>query len=326
MRQSPAVVFRADGNARIGLGHVMRCLALADMLRTDFNCRFVIHQPSPALIALFQQKQIPLVALQTQEAAEFLSHIQPQDIVVLDGYLFDETFQRAVRDVSKRLVFIDDLCQGHQIADVIINHTDGVLETDYDAEPDTRFLLGSSYALVNPVFKAKEPRASARTILVNLGGADPMNVSYQIVSRLVTHHATRPVRVVVGGANPHKESFAELPRSQVTVLSGLSIADMAHEIEQCQLAVVSCSTISYEVATIGRPFIGIMTADNQARLARFLAEQGLSIGVLKLPIEADQLSFLLNQATPNQGVASQRRYLDGLAAQRFQTVFHTLSY
>lgn len=321
----PSIVFRADGNAQIGLGHVMRCLALADMLGSEFACRFVVYQPATALTALFGEKQIPLLALQTGDVTEFSAQLSPNDIVVLDGYAFDELFQRAVRSVCERLVFIDDLLNGHQVADVLINHTANISETDYDAESYTRFLLGPQYALVNPRFRASDPIPSARSILVNLGGADPMNVSYQIVHGLMTHFSDRPLRVVLGAANPHGASFAGLPPDQVTVLRGLSAADMTHEIERCQLAIVSCSTVSYEVATIGRPFIGILTANNQTRLASFLENEGLAIGVLPLPLAIDRFLSLLNQATPNQGVTQQRLYLDGKASQRFRAIFRGLA-
>lgn len=319
----PRLIFRADGDAQTGLGHVMRCLALADMLRVDFDCQFVCYQPLPGLKALFQQKRLPLTALQTQELPEFMSVIQPDDLVVLDGYLFDEAVQRSVRSIAKRLVFVDDLLRGHQVADLIINHTAGIAAADYVAESYTRFLLGPAYALVNPLFRASEPSAANPTIFVNLGGADPMNVSHQIVTQLVAHQAGRPVRVVLGGANQHQESFAGFSAGQVTVLSNLSVADMADEIAQCGLAIVSCSTISYEVATVGRPFIGVLTADNQRRLAHFLAQE-VAIGVLTLPLDPGHLSLLIEQATPDQGVANQRRYLDGRTAGRYRDAFRSL--
>ena len=36
----PKIYIRADGNSGIGLGHVIRSLALAEMLKEDFNCIF----------------------------------------------------------------------------------------------------------------------------------------------------------------------------------------------------------------------------------------------------------------------------------------------
>jgi hypothetical protein len=43
------LVFRADGNATIGLGHLVRLLALADMLRGLAPGVFVVRDPTPAV-------------------------------------------------------------------------------------------------------------------------------------------------------------------------------------------------------------------------------------------------------------------------------------
>ena len=321
----PSILFRADGNAQIGLGHVMRSLALAQMLSDDFDRRFAIHLPSPELTAMLLNKGIPVVVLPTGGVSEFLSTLNANDIVVLDGYFFDEVFQKAVKNKVGKLVFIDDLVQGHQVADVLINHTAGIPVSEYDAEPYTRFLLGPDYALVNPRFQPQPLSMSTPTIFVNLGGADPMNISHDLVSWLVATHPDRLVRVALGGANQHRLSFAQFPDSQVTVLSGLSVVKMVEEITRCQLALVSCSTVAYEVATVGRPFIGILTADNQARLARFFTDNQLALGVLTLPLDLAQLSALLIRPNPETSIEQQRRYLDGRAAERLRRVFRELA-
>lgn len=324
MNIEPTVVFRADGNAQIGLGHIMRCLALADMLAPVFTCRFAIHAPASFLLDLFSQRQLPITPLYTVDVDEFTTILEPTDIVVLDGYLFDEPVQRAVKASCRKLVYIDDLLTGHQVADLLINHTAGILPSDYDAAPYTRFALGPKYALVNPLFSYSDPRPTGK-LLVNLGGADPMNLSYQIVASLLSEPAGRFIRVVLGGANPHRASFDSLPTDRVAVITNLSIAAMADEISACELTIISCSTIAYEVATVGRPFIGILSADNQQRLARFLAEQQLAVGVLPIPLDLDRLAILVRQASIGQDVAQQRLYLDGLSAHRFIAAFRSLA-
>jgi spore coat polysaccharide biosynthesis predicted glycosyltransferase SpsG len=44
-RQNRKVILRADGNSEIGLGHVYRSLALAEMLNEDFETVFLIKKP-----------------------------------------------------------------------------------------------------------------------------------------------------------------------------------------------------------------------------------------------------------------------------------------
>lgn len=324
--RTQTIVFRVDGNAQIGLGHVMRCLALSEMLAPTFDCRFAIHAPTPNLLNLFQQKQVSVVSLRTADTDEFTAILTPADCVVLDGYQFDEAMQRAVKIACRKLIYIDDLLIGHQVADVVINHTAGIAPTDYSAEPYTRFLLGPAYALVNPIFKASVPKsAGTGPIFVNLGGADPSNSTHQVVTRLVaTVPATQPIRVVLGGANPHRSSFTSFSQDRITLLTNLSVSAMADELDRCALAIVSCSTIAYEVATVGRPFIGILSADNQRRLARFFEEQKLAIGVLPVPLDPDRLALLVSQAENRQGVSQQRLYLDGQAAERYVAAFRHL--
>ncbi|WP_019988969.1 UDP-2,4-diacetamido-2,4,6-trideoxy-beta-L-altropyranose hydrolase [Rudanella lutea] len=319
-----SILFRADGNTQIGMGHLMRSLALAIILGDAFNCRFAICQPTPAVNALLLGHGFPVLSLDTQHIDELIPHTQAEDILVLDGYHFDEAFQKVLRGKVHKLVFIDDLMRGHQVADVILNHTAGIPATEYEAEPYTQFLLGPRYALVNPLFKAARLHTSANDILINLGGADIQNISHTLTEWLIKHYPKCSLRVVLGSANPHVATFSNFPQDRLTVLQSLSVAQMAHEIDHCRLAIVSCSTIAYEVASVGRPFIGILTADNQKRLAHFFVQEGLALGVLELPLKPSRLFPLLNRNGFDESVERQRHYLDGLSGQRLREFFQTL--
>ena len=44
--QKRKIFFRADASTTIGYGHFIRTLALADMLKNDFNCTFFTQSPS----------------------------------------------------------------------------------------------------------------------------------------------------------------------------------------------------------------------------------------------------------------------------------------
>ena len=46
----PKIIIRADGGTSIGMGHVMRCIALADMLKNNFNIAFAIQTPTESVI------------------------------------------------------------------------------------------------------------------------------------------------------------------------------------------------------------------------------------------------------------------------------------
>jgi UDP-2,4-diacetamido-2,4,6-trideoxy-beta-L-altropyranose hydrolase len=334
------LLFRADGNARIGMGHVMRCLALAEMLGTDFSRRFAIAQPSPAVRQLIEAKGLLVVSLQTNDLDDFLTLIEPDEIVVIDGYAFGKPFQETVRKKAKKLVFIDDLMQGHQVADVVINHAGGISETDYDAEDYTRFFLGPHYALLRPEFLSSEgfgPPPNDGPIVVSLGGADPQNTSLTILQAIQQVDTALPIRLIIGPFHPNRASLEAVQKQllNLVILQNLSAAQMVTELQQCQLAITSSSTIAYEVCAINRPLITIVTADNQSRLAQFLSEEKLALSVnfptlltrltpvigldqmLKLAIQAFQFS----PETVAESLVNQRQFFDGRSPERFRALF-----
>lgn len=319
------LLFRADGTTQTGLGHIMRSLALADMLGEAFNRRFAIHNPSDAVLKLLAKEGLPVVSLQSDDVAELLTHVSETDVVVLDGYNFDEPFQRAVRGKAHKLVFIDDLMQGYQVADVLINHAGDVTTAEYQNEPYTTLLLGANYALVNPAFVQKtQPKDGENKVFVNMGGADLHNVSHQVVDLLLSINPSFRITLALGAANPHADTFADFPKEQLSVQQNLSAKQMARAIGGSGLSVVAASTIAYEVASISRPMIIIQTADNQSRMVSFMRDRHLVVGALALPLDVDQLALAVKKARLTPTVFKQRIVFDGKAANRFRQVFTQL--
>ncbi|QHV96264.1 UDP-2,4-diacetamido-2,4,6-trideoxy-beta-L-altropyranose hydrolase [Spirosoma endbachense] len=339
------LLFRADGNAQIGLGHVMRCLALIDMLKGEFLMRFAIVEPTPDVRSLIGKAEAEVISLPASSSLPaFLEVVEPQDVVVLDGYSFDEVFQQTVRSRAKRLVYIDDLAAGQQVADVVINHAGGIVPNDYEAESYTQFYLGPHYALLRPEFLRPEgfgEAPQAGPIFVSLGGADPQNISLTVLEAIRQVDASLPVHIVLGPFHPNRPSIeafhTQLP--ELTILQNLSASQMAQELYQCSLAITACSTISYEVCAINRPLIAVVTADNQARLAQFLSEEKLALSVnfptlltrLTPVLGLDQLvklsiqSFQFSPDSVTESLANQRRFFDGRSPERFRELFHQLT-
>jgi len=54
------IFFRADGHQRMGLGHVIRSLALAEMLQKEYDIVFAIRTPLQSL-----EKQIRDLGIET---------------------------------------------------------------------------------------------------------------------------------------------------------------------------------------------------------------------------------------------------------------------
>lgn len=337
------IIFRADGNAQIGLGHVMRCLALAEMIGSDYDRRFAIVQPTPEVAKLIRELGIPVVALPNppNDLAALSVELDFDTVLILDGYAFDTAYQRVCRNIVGRLIYIDDLCESDPIADVIINHAGGATREDY--YPDNLFyyreanlLLGTDYALIRQPFLQVARQSGSdkqkvelpfRKIFVNLGGADSNNYSWQVVNSLLQNQPDRHLTLILGAANVHRHTFLQFSSANLLVLTNLSANEMVETIQTCAVAVVSCSTISYEVALLRRPFVGILTADNQAALAEFYIEKRLSLGILPTTFTPGELeaSLATTPETINAITARQGQYFDGRSGERLATVFRNFT-
>ncbi|GAB3540717.1 UDP-2,4-diacetamido-2,4,6-trideoxy-beta-L-altropyranose hydrolase [Spirosoma fluminis] len=334
---SKKVFFRADGNPQIGLGHIMRCLALAEMLGSNYERRFAIVHPSQAVVKLVEEKGLTVVPLASNELADFLSNLDSETVAVLDGYNFDESYQRAVRSNAKTLVYIDDLVSGHQVADLVINHAGGLTPKDYQAEVHTQFFLGPRYALLRPAFFAPPtPVPTEGPIFISLGGADPSHTSLSVLKGLRSYfdriQQEWRIHIVVGPLQSNRPAIEALQSQfkHLHLLSNLTADQMVAELTKCQLAITSCSTVAYEVCSIGRPLIAIQTADNQVRLASFLVDNGLA-NVYANDFPLDGLSTGIEIGTSSEYedvrqliVRNQRRYFDGRSPERFRALFDRL--
>jgi len=136
---------RADGNPQIGLGHIYRLIALAEILKEKFDCHFIIQSPTSEIESVILQTCSKVISIPSsldfEKEAEYLTDqvLSPKSIVVLDGYNFDKNYQSRIKQKDCFLAYIDDLVIGDHVADVIINHAGGVSAQDYSTKTNTQF-------------------------------------------------------------------------------------------------------------------------------------------------------------------------------------------
>ena len=180
------ICFRADANAQVGFGHFIRTLALADMLKEDFDCVFYTADPTPYQIGELQ-KVCPYVPLSDSTKLEdFLASLTGSEIVVLDNYFYTEEYQKQIKDKGCKLVCIDDMHDRHYYSDVVINHAYGAKKEDYSIEPYTQLCLGLNYALLRKPFLEKLTKKNRDSLLVCYGGLDIHNLTCKTLRFLET--------------------------------------------------------------------------------------------------------------------------------------------
>lgn len=263
MANKRKIYFRADAGPEIGYGHYIRSLALADMLKQDFDCTMFTQMPTD-----YQLREVlsvcPIVPLSNTDAKfdEFLDKLHGDEIVVLDSYFFTTDYQRAIKAKGCKLVCIDDMHDKHYVADVVINH--GVDDPSlFDIEAYTKLCLGYENALLRKPFletNAETNRVKG-LVVVCFGGSDPHNLTKRYVEYLIMSQRVSHIVAVVGDGYRFKDELSNL--QNVEVRSGLSADAMASLFRSAEAVVCSASTTAYEALACGAKVYAGWYVDNQ---------------------------------------------------------------
>lgn len=327
MGAATKVYLRGDGHAAIGLGHVHRLLALADMLRGTFECEFAIRSPLPGLRALILESchgVIDLGNLSVEEELNVLTDMfHGDEIIVLDGYTFQTEYQARLKGKGSALICIDDLQSYPFVADVVINPAGGVDPSLYVRESYTQILTGPRHAFLKPPFleaaRNRMPRTGKSSLLICMGGADPDNHTLATLKECIGHDFER-LYIIIGEAYRHKAELFETAETfgdKVEILTNLDPAAMAAIMKKCGAAICSASGVAYEYASVGGELYIRQTAANQTLLYYYLIGAGLAFPVEELRVGAARVRTV---------EAKQADVFDGKSGVRIQKIFNRIDF
>lgn len=249
------ILIRADGSSEIGLGHLIRCISFAHMLKLEYDITFVCKIIPDYISLEIGSSGFKLILIKNE--LEFLEIICSRDIVTLDGYNFNIDYQKNVKKLCFKLIFIDDLHEQKFVADLIINHAPAVSELDYKTSSDTKFALGLDYALLRPAFlnQATCGRKIMQidTVLICFGGADEINLTQQILSDVLYLNKFKKIIVITGTAYRHLRELCKFTNNKeiVTHIHQANESEMLSLMLKSDLAIVPASGILVEVLAAG---------------------------------------------------------------------------
>ena len=329
------VLLLCDGGGSLGVGHVIRSLALAEaavaaghdvVVAGHFEGSFVQGQLAGAPVEVVQLAA-PADA-GPDPLLELIQRIGP-DVLHVDSYHQSGWFMG-----SFVLSSMEDGSFGRRPAAVVIDPT---LGAELLARPDdgsTWLLRGSRYAPMRQrVIDARlvvdidaAGGDSARRVLVVMGGTDPVVLAPAAVGLLASTGLALEVTAIAVGENAERVRAAACD----TVLSLTVLApvdDLAALMSAQDLVVSAAGTSVWELCCIGVPMALIWAVDNQRdgydRVVAAGAALGLGGPELGQPERhggeraADLLTTALTDAGVRAGLArAGRSVVDGLGAWR----------
>ena len=301
-------VFRVDASTQMGIGHLMRCLTLAEALRErGVQTRFICREHTGKLIALLQQKAMLVTVLpapavndttasdedyaawlgvtQAEDAEQTIEALNGEkpDWLVVDHYGLDVEWEQRLRPHVCKLMVIDDLANRSHECDLLLDQNYyRNLERRYQGlVPNTcECLLGPSYVLLRQEFTDARSHLRVRDgivrrILVFFGGSDPTNQTRKALDAISL--LSRPeieVDVVVGASNPHRDEIKTVCKQMPNVQYHCQVGNMAELISASDMAIGAGGATTWERCMLGLPTLTAVIAENQLQTTMDLDEFG----------------------------------------------------
>ena len=292
------IVFRVDSSSQMGVGHLMRCLTLADELeKQNHNATFICRKLKGNLIKSIEHRVLILPvdkdfqsddlylswlgATQEQDAKQTIQVIHDNaDLLIVDSYALDEVWHKQLKPHAKKIMVIDDLADREFDCDVLLNQNLASKQGDYQGKlpSDCELLLGCEYALLRPEFAAFRKRAlekrkktqEIKNILISMGGSDKKNITYNVLQQL---NDGFNIVVVLSSASLHREMIMDYVKGKnIEVI--INADNMAELMLDADLAIGAGGSTSWERCCLGLPTLLFVTAENQKVIAENLERLG----------------------------------------------------
>lgn len=289
------ILIRVDSSVDIGSGHVMRCMTLADrLIEQGSEVGFICRDLPGSLVDVIMSRGYPCVQFQAEDydvnsdVSATLSAIRNTymgevDWLIVDHYGLDVEWEVRIRPYVGMILAIDDLANRPHECDLLLDQNFYLgMESRYTGlvSEKTMCLLGPAYLLLRPEFakvrKGLRCRSGiVRNILVFFGGSDPTNQTRCVLDGIDALQLTNVrVDVVVGSANPHRESIQEFCNFRKWAQYYCQVSNMAELIIAADLGVGAGGAAMWERCALGLPTLTTTFAENQVQTTEDVARTG----------------------------------------------------
>jgi UDP-2,4-diacetamido-2,4,6-trideoxy-beta-L-altropyranose hydrolase len=266
---------RVDGSLTIGSGHLVRCLSIAQYLKTkNINVLFITR--SKNIVKYILENGIEVKVLENDcSLTDELSIIQNllstsnPNLMVLDVNNYHtfktiDDYSYYLKSLGKMHVFtvsFEDPKNHPPLSDLAILPYAGSDNLKY---PDGKclYLTGPKYFVLPRIFLNAKPaviRKNPDRLLVSMGGSDPKNITLKVLRALNKTKINIQLTIIVGGFSKITDTMVnnEMDNYKGRFSIIRDCKNMAEVISQSDMAIIGSGLIKYETASLGLPSIVI---------------------------------------------------------------------
>jgi spore coat polysaccharide biosynthesis predicted glycosyltransferase SpsG len=292
MKGESPVLLVCDLGPDIGVGHLMRCLALAEEYQSRGTpvCLAADIASVPFAVRQVHARGIEALPRPATAAAltKLVKRVRPA-LVVIDSYLLPASAYSAIRSLGVRVVaVVDGEVRGRE-ADVYLDPNLGGEQPPHDLPVDAVHLGGVDYALLrdevlggrrsNRAPASAKPRPEGPRVLLFFGGTDPFGGAPAALQAVLATGLPLNATVVAADA-ARVEQIWDMPTSSGQQVTAIAPTSRIVSLALLADAVLTAAGIStWELLHIGAPTGLVCVAENQRRGYEALTGTGRVVGL-----------------------------------------------
>lgn len=285
-------VFRVNASTSIGLGHLMRCLALAQALNKEqFDSVFLVNSEAETICQSREDWVGKVIVVPSNiNVDEELSFIAQQcndekaQVFVLDGYQFDDGYRANLKPLSIPIICFDDSSLDSQNppcclhADIIINGVSDAVQVDYQqANPTSKLCVGDKFRVLRDEFVTVKTNDldNRKRVTISMGGSDPLDLSRPLLIALKNKNLNDKLTLITGAAYANLDWLKEF--KQYNAFNFEHIHDCQHIAQvfaDSRWVISAAGGSQFELQSCGAPASLLIVADNQLGATSSATKQG----------------------------------------------------
>lgn len=283
------ILFRCDGSVEIGMGHVVRCLALADHLREnqDCNIHFAMRQSELGISKV--RGKYPVLQ-SDEESFDYENWLvkciykTKAEILIMD--MRDGLTRQALKQLKKKtsikVVSIDDPEDKRLEADLALYPPVPQLEkVSWDGFKGELY-TGWEFVILRKEFLCKYPKPnnSIPKILVSMGGTDKNNITQFVIDTLDLIDEQFFVTIILGLGYKFREKLSiRLSKVNYKYKIFSNPENIANVMSQSDLGVISFGQTAYELAALKIPAIYLCLSDDHVESSILFMNEGIGVSM-----------------------------------------------
>ena len=269
------VLIRADGNEKIGSGHIMRTKSIANELKglgakvlyalADERGKRLINNEFQSVVLSSNYECLD------DEINALSSVVKEQKIklILLDSYFVTPKYFKELKKLAK-VAYIDDLDAFAYECEALINYGAFFDKNEYKARQNLakKHFLGSEFAPLRAEFRNSQKsykNTQKKQVLLTTGNTDLLGIMPRLLEAFLSDESLKNLEflAISGAFNEHENKLLALSAKHKNIKVLKSPENMAQIMAEADFVLSAGGSTLYELASLAKAVICFSIAANQ---------------------------------------------------------------